>query len=112
MIREMPSWLIIQILKNHMGTIKKEVPWQAFKAAISRSADAVDQITNQAELDVIAYKIGIIGLRYEYITNLFREALKQYKEAGVQSEKGKEDFKKWLQDLKDIIKEPEKIAAA
>jgi len=112
MIREMPSWLIIQTLKTHMGTIKKEVPWLAFKAAISRSADAVDQVTHQAELDAVAYKIGTIGLRYEYITNLFKEALKQYKEAGARSEKGEEDFKKWLQDLKDIIKEPEKIAAA
>ena len=112
MIREMPSWLIIQTLKIHMRDIKKEVPWLAFKAAISRSVDAVEQVTNQAELDVVTYQVGVIGLRYEYITNLFNEALKQYKEAGTNPEKTEEDFKKRLQDLKDIIKEPEKVAAA
>jgi hypothetical protein len=109
-IKELPSWLIIQTLKTHMGSIKKEIPWLAFKAALSRLAYDVDQINNQAEFDRIAYRVGVIGLRYEYITNLFKEALKQYKETGAKLENG-EDFRKWLQDLQALIKEPEKVAA-
>lgn len=93
-----------------MGTIKKEIPWLAFKAALSRLAYEADQISNQAEFDRIAYRVGVIGLRYEYTTNLFKEALKQYTETGVKPESG-EDFRMWVQDLQDLIKDPEKVAA-